>query len=231
MAPRPTDRHRPHPGARDERKSRTRRALLDAALERLSGEQSFSSLSLREVAKDAGVVPGALYRHFPGMEALGLTLVEESFVTLRGLMREVRSAPIPPSHVVRRSVETFLDYVFEHQLHFRFIAKERYGGSSIMRMAIRQEIRLFTSELATDLARMPNLTTVSSSDLQLISGLVVQTIIGAAELALDSRREDPTELVRIADEAERQLRIILLGAAAWRSDLGDAKSLDSVELT
>jgi AcrR family transcriptional regulator len=170
------------------------------------------------VTKDAGVVPAAFYRHFPTMEALGMSLVEESFATLRGLMREVRSEPLPTTHLIRQSVDTFLDYVLEHELHFRFIAKERYGGSSTMRMAIRQEIRLFTSELATDLARMPRLATVSSADLQLISSLVVQTIIAASELALDARPDDASELPRIADEAERKLQIILLGAAVWRSD-------------
>lgn len=36
---------------RDGRKQRTRRALMDAALTLLEGERSFSSLSLREVAK------------------------------------------------------------------------------------------------------------------------------------------------------------------------------------
>jgi hypothetical protein len=65
---------------------------------------------------------------------------------------------------------------------------------------------------------MPRLATVSSADLQLISSLVVQTIIAASELALDARPEDASELPRIADEAERKLQIILLGAAVWRSD-------------
>ena len=41
---------------RQERKRRTRQALLEAALELLE-EQSFSSLSLRQVTRAAGVVP------------------------------------------------------------------------------------------------------------------------------------------------------------------------------
>ncbi len=219
MATPASSRRRPSPPTRDERKSRTRRALLDAALGRLSGDQSFSSLSLREVARDAGVVPAAFYRHFPSMETLGLTLVEESFATLRTLMRDVRAAEVPTSHLIRRSVDTFIQYVLDHQLHFRFIAKERYGGSSTMRTVIRQEIRLFTSELATDLARVPSLAAVGSADLQLLAGLVVQTIISAAELVLDARPDDGVELGRIADETERQLQMILLGGTRWRSDL------------
>jgi AcrR family transcriptional regulator len=54
---------------RQERKQRTRRALLAATLELLE-EQSFSSLSLREVTRAAGVVPTAVYRHFDDMEGV-----------------------------------------------------------------------------------------------------------------------------------------------------------------
>ncbi|MCU1453799.1 MAG: TetR family transcriptional regulator [Acidimicrobiales bacterium] len=205
-------------GTRDERKLRTRRSLLDAALELLSGERSFSSLSLREVTRSAGVVPAAFYRHFPDMEALGLVLVEESFTTLRELMREARSAPLPPSHLVRRSIATFLGYVEEHPLHFRFIAKERYGGSTTLRFAIRSEIRLWVSDLAVDLARFPNLRAVSTDDLQLVSGLVVQAVVHATELTLDLDPADERERAQVRFQAERQLLMILLGAAAWQTE-------------
>ena len=46
------------PVSRQERKLRTRQALLDAALELLA-DRGFASLSLREVTKQAGIVPTA----------------------------------------------------------------------------------------------------------------------------------------------------------------------------
>ncbi|MGL5267720.1 MAG: TetR family transcriptional regulator, partial [Plesiomonas shigelloides] len=51
-------------GVRAEQKERTRRALIDAAFSQLSVERSFSSLSLREVAREAGIAPTSFYRHF-----------------------------------------------------------------------------------------------------------------------------------------------------------------------
>ena len=226
MAPptkrRPPTEPRPTGGTRDERKLRTRQALLDAALTMLSGERSFSSLSLREVTRAAGVVPTAFYRHFPDMEALGLALVDESFITLRDMMREARSAPLPTSHLVRRSVATFLDYVEGHALHFRFIAKERYGGSTTLRFAIRAEIRLWVSDLAVDLARFPTLIAVSTDDLQLVASLVVQAIVHATELTLDLTSGDQREREQVRHHAERQLMMILLGAAQWQTRSGGA---------
>ena len=55
------------------------------------------SLGLWEVLcrEPAGVVPAAFYRHFRGMDSLGLELVDESFRALRARMREVRATPLP----------------------------------------------------------------------------------------------------------------------------------------
>lgn len=204
--------------SRDRQKARSRRALLDAALVLLSGERSFSSLSLRELTKQAGLSPAAFYRHFDNMDVLGLALVDESFARLRRTMRDIRTEPVPTSHLVRRSVDTFLGYAREHELQFRFIAKERYGGSTTLRTAIRQEVRLFTSELATDLARARGLAGVSTADLQLVAALVVQTVISATELTLDTHPDEVEQLARISEDAARQLHMVLLGMEDWRSD-------------
>lgn len=204
-------------GARDERKQRTRRALMDAALQLLQGERSFSSLSLREVAKVSGVVPAAFYRHFNSMEDLGLALVDDSFATLHELMRKARSAPLPPSNLIADSVKTFLGYSHEHRLHFQFIAKERYSGSSAIRLAIRKEIRLWTSELAADLAPFPKLKNFNGDDLRMMAGLVVNAVMSATELILDVDPADKDEQRRIHRQAEKQLMLIFLGASEWKS--------------
>ena len=62
---------------RSEQKEKTRRAIIDAAIAQLGVEKSFASLSLREVAREAGIAPTSFYRHFKDMEELGLTLVDE----------------------------------------------------------------------------------------------------------------------------------------------------------
>ncbi len=204
-------------GSRDERKQRTRRALLDAALELMQGERSFSSVSLREVTRSAGVVPAAFYRHFSGMEELGLALVDDSFKTLRRSMREARAAALPATHLIRRSVETFLGYAHTHRHHFQFIAKERFGGSSVIRFAVRKEVHLFTSELATDLARFPLAGKISTEDLQMIAALVVQSVMMATEAFLDMAPNEPDDAAQLYQQTEKQLRLIFIGAQGWRS--------------
>ena len=200
---------------RQERKQRTRRALLDAALGLLEG-QSFSSLSLRQVTGVAGIVPTAFYRHFDDMEELGLVLIDESFRTLRAMIRAVRADPKTGEHVIRNSVEILVGYVHDHEAHFRFIARERFGGVAALRHAIRSEIRLFASDLAMDLARLPYLDRWEVEDLQLLAGLMVNTMVSIAEAILDAPPKDPTAESEIVATARRQLRMITLGVPQWR---------------
>ncbi len=205
-------------GSRDERKRRTRRALVDAALELLEGERSFSSLSLREVARGARITPAAFYRHFSGMEDLGHALIEDSFESLHQLMRQAREGKLPTAHMIRASVTVFLDHVAAHRAHFRFIAKERFSGSSVIRVAIRKEVRLWVGELAVDLSRFPQLTQFSADDLQMLAGLMVNVVVAATELLLDTPPEDTEALQRIYRYSEKQMRLVMLGAGAWDSE-------------
>ena len=62
------------PESRSDRKERTRRAILDAALA-LTEDVGLAGLSLRQVAKEVGIVPTAFYRHFASIAELGLALV------------------------------------------------------------------------------------------------------------------------------------------------------------
>ncbi|MDE3069495.1 MAG: TetR family transcriptional regulator, partial [Acidobacteriota bacterium] len=164
------------PGSRAERRWRTRRALLDAALE-LQEDGGFASLSMSGVARRAGIVPSAFYRHFAGMEELGVALIDESFGTLRTMLSAARADPRTYEHVVGRSVEILARYVREHRAHFRFIGRERSGGVAVLRDAIRREIRAFASDLATDLARFPELAHWSSEDLRLLAGIFVNVMV------------------------------------------------------
>ena len=207
----------PENGAtRRERKQRTRQALIDAALELLEG-QSFSSLSLRQVTRAAGIVPTAFYRHFDNMEELGLALIDDSFQTLRAMIRAARADPRTYEHAIANSVELLVTYVHEHDEHFRFIARERFGGVAALRHKIRSEIRLFEADLAVDLARFPYLNRWSSEDLQLLAGLMVNANLSGAEAILDAPANDPAAEAAIIARVTRQLRMIVLGVPRWRS--------------
>ena len=201
-------------GTRSEQKERTRRSLLDAALERLAGDQAFTDISIREITGDAGVVPATFYRHFADMGEVGLVLVDESFSELRRVMRDIRAQPVSTAELVENSVVAFLGYAREHPSHFRFIAKERYGGSSALRLALGREMQLWISELATDLARFHQARDLTTDELMAVASLVIGAVWSGTERVVDVPIGPSGDIQYglIRAEVELQVNVILAGA-------------------
>ena len=199
---------------RGERKEVTRRAIIGAAL-KLLDERNFSALSLREVTREVGIVPAGFYRHFESMEALGLVLIDESFRSLREMLRAARTDKLDPNRMIESTVEILTTSVTQQREHWRFIVRERSSGIPILRHAIRAEILLITSELAADLARVPGLDTWNAEDLNIRAGLFVNSMIVIAEAIEDAPDAEMVE--EITRTAVRQLRMITVGVAGWRS--------------
>jgi AcrR family transcriptional regulator len=206
-----------HTPTRVERKEVTRRAIIGAAL-KLLDERNFSALSLREVTREVGIVPAGFYRHFESMEALGLVLIDESFRSLREMLRAARTDKLDPNRMIESTVEILTASVTQQREHWRFIVRERSSGIPVLRHAIRAEILLITSELAADLARVPGLDTWSAEDLNIRAGLFVNSMIVIAEAIEDA--PDKATVEEITRTAVRQLRMITVGVAGWRSTPG-----------
>lgn len=202
--------------ARQLQKERTRGALLDAALE-LSSEQGFAQTSLRQVAKRAGVVPAAFYRHFASMDELGLALVERCFGTLRTMIRDASRDPEVFLQIIDAAAEILVDAVKQNKADFAFVARERVGGSEVVRRAIGHELDLFVSELAVVLARLPNIENWSADDVQMVSRLFVRNMVANAEEVVEMPEGRPDLEARIREGARRQMRLIVLGFKDWRS--------------
>ena len=200
---------------RGERKERTRRAILDAAL-RLCEDSSLVALSLRQVAKEVGIVPTAFYRHFDSIEALGLALVDESFVSLRAMLRDIRRGDPSYADIVDRSNTVLVEHVHQKRAHFLFIARERAAGPPAVRDAIRHEIELCDRELATDLARLPGTDAWSAEDLRILSNLIVMAMVATAEAILSAPPRPDAEK-QLTETARTQLRMVLVGALNWQS--------------
>ena len=105
-----------------------RRTLLTTALA-LVEEQDTSVLTLREVARRAGVTHSAPYHHFPTKAALLAALAEEGFRTLytEQLKAAAKAGPDP----VRRLEELGIAYVkfaAAHPGYFRVMFRSDTGG-------------------------------------------------------------------------------------------------------
>lgn len=198
--------------SRESSKELTRAALLRAALKLLS-RSSFDSISLREVTREAGVSPTAFYRHFDDMEELGLVLVEESFGTLGDMLRKARSDVSIWPDAIKGSVDVVVRHAAEHELHMRFIARERYGGVRRIRRAIRRELQLFADELSLDLAGFREMATWNPADRRMVAALITETMVHMVAELLEA---DPDESLILQQRTIHQLRLISLAVPSWR---------------
>lgn len=202
--------------SRAEKKEQTRQALLDTTIE-LVDDRAFGSLSLREVARGAGIVPTAFYRHFASMEDLGVTLVEDSMRVLRRALREGRrDLGVRQMPTARDSLAILMRHIRADEAKFRFLIREQHGGVTEVRRAINTELRLFSRELAIDLARTPALAEWDTDDLEVAADLIVTILLTLVADLLDGDGRPSSEeaLVR---RAEKQLVMVLLGMGQWSS--------------
>ena len=121
---------------------------MDAAAAELGSGRSFDTLSLREVARLAGIAPTSFYRHFHDMEALGLALIEEHGKTLLTLMHRVREQTTEGRSLVRISVETLFDYIFANQGMSRMILQESMSRQSAFRPAAEKLLVTMSRDLS-----------------------------------------------------------------------------------
>ncbi len=194
---------------RVERKERTRRALLDGTLT-LAAERGVAALSLREIARSAGIVPTAFYRHFDSLDELGTALVDEGVRQLRLALRHLRRTP---DARLAETVRFVFAQIAGREDLYGFLIRERHGGAPALRSAIASEMQLITRELVVDMSRIPALDAWPTDDLELAADLIVSTVADhIADFVAVPLRDRP----QLVDRTVGQVRMIALGMAAWK---------------
>lgn len=182
---------------------------MDSALAQLSADRGFGSLSLREVAREAGIAPTSFYRHFADLDELGLVLVDEGGVALRQLMRQARKRIARNGSAISTSVETFMEYLGNNANLFRLMLRERTGGSKPFRTAIKAEIDHFVTELADDLRRLADEQRKPLHEARLVAEAMVTLVFNQGADALDGT---PKERAELQAKLKIELRMILIGS-------------------
>jgi len=202
---------------RSKQKQATRNAIIEAAL-KLSAERGFSSLSLRGVAKQAGIAPTSFYRHFTSMDELGLVLVDEVGMSLRQLVREARRrvGRSGEGSVIRVSIQTFLSYVEKNENLFRLLLGEGSGSPANFRQAIAKEIHRFTDDLAEDLIREAEVTRRPLAHVHHAAEAMVTVTFNLGASSIDL---PPNERLAVIERIIIEVRMIMRGAQAEAEQL------------
>lgn len=109
------------------REREARKSLIVDAAERSFSAKPFNKVSMRDIAREAGISPASIYRYFPDQQ----TLFVEAF--LRGSRRVIDSfrTAVEENHGVsmERIAGEFLDFLIENDPYFRMMTHFMLDGS------------------------------------------------------------------------------------------------------
>ncbi len=98
-----------------------RQDLLDAAAELIASHDSIDSISLRAVARRAGVSPTAVYRHFDDHLDLLRQSVEYCWVNFRDAMQAGKDSSADPYDAFRNTGLNYIDFAMHHRGQYRVL--------------------------------------------------------------------------------------------------------------
>lgn len=206
---------------RDERKQQSRQALLDAALTLSTSGRSFASISLREVAREVGLVPTAFYRHFQDMDELGKELVDQVALYLKNVLHQLGQGLTKPDSNTQNNMQHFFDAVDVHPQQWIFMIAERWGGSAVVRQAIAREIEFLNEDLANDLKKFEIVQNFeNSTDLNSLANILINLSFTWAMSWLSlSRQYQGLELelqkMVLKKQSMTQIQLIFKGISNW----------------
>ncbi|GGZ94643.1 ScbR family autoregulator-binding transcription factor [Streptomyces echinoruber] len=105
-----TGARRQEPRLKQDRALRTRRAILKAAAE-VFAQRDYPSVTILDIAEQAGVTKGAVYFHFANKEAVAVAVAEQFYTVLLSSLRPVLDTDAAPARKVvellRRTARSF----------------------------------------------------------------------------------------------------------------------------
>jgi AcrR family transcriptional regulator len=206
-----------------EQKEKTSQALIQSALE-LCAEEGYASLSLRSVARKAGIAPTSFYRHFREIDELGVAMVNQAEAVLQECLEQARKKMTFPAakqnksirqllesidHLARPFADAFFQFFGENRQLLHLFFQERTGSSQMMREAISVAMDHLKEALTEAFQRLTKSSGYRLGDVGLIAEAMM-SIVSQSGMEMQSSRNDETG--DIAERAIQKVNLLLLGA-------------------
>ena len=183
--------------------------LLEAALRLIGPHRSVSSLSLREVAREAGIAPNSFYRHFREIDELAVALIDLAGQSLRKVVGAARHRAGTDRSIIHGSVEAFIEQLRAEDKLLHVLLREGTVGSDAFKQAVDRELRAFEEELRIDLIRISSAAKSRLHEPALVAKAITRLAFAVGAMALDSPPEKDPELV---EQLSQMVRMIIVGA-------------------
>ncbi len=209
--------------------SKGKRLLINAALKLTADTRNLNGLSLRELAREAGLNPNTFYRHFKNIDELGLAILAEIAGRIRQPLRDLRRQAAEsitgkllndtdwerdPELSFRKSMEVtkatvglFFDYAADNADAIILGVREQHGASPILRKTIREMMQGFANDMAEDIQQLNLLPPIPNRVLQEVSESISREMF---QLSMDYI-ERPNQRQDIIRKAEKFITTVMIG--------------------
>jgi AcrR family transcriptional regulator len=169
------------------------------AARELLEETGSAELSLRAVARRAGVSPTAPYRHYADREALVSAVAAEGYRELAAHLAAAHPAPSTTDDLAAVAV-AYVAFALEHRALFRAMFVEPCDPRNEDRTVAAAEVFSYVSTMVTD--------AFPGTDPAVMSTAVWALVHGLAFLHLDGKL-DTSDLKVVADRVDSAVRALL----------------------
>ena len=189
----------------------TRDDLIAAALRLIGPHRSVSTLSLREIAREAGIAPNSFYRQFHDMDELAVALIDVAGESLRRIIGDARRRAVSGRSIVRGSLEIFMERLRADDKLLHVLLREGTVGSDAFKRAVDRQLHFFEDELHADLVRIAASQGSTFHRPDLVARAITRLVFAMGGTALDSPPDQDDALM---DELAQMIRMLLRGAQA-----------------
>ena len=187
----------------------TKEELFQAALNLIGPQKSIASLSLREVAREAGIAPNSFYRHFKDIDELAIELIDRAGIVLRQILHQARLKASKQNSIIRSSVEIFIEQLDADEGNLSLLLREAYTGSASYKLAVERQLNYFQQELQEDLIRLERLNHSKLFHPDIVAKAITQLVFNMGATVIDMPMIERKE---IAEQTMIMIRMLLEGA-------------------
>jgi AcrR family transcriptional regulator len=186
----------------------SREDIVAAALKLVGPHRSLSTLSLREVAREAGIAPNSFYRQFRDMDELAVALIERAGESLRQIIGQARQRAVSERSVVRASIESFMAQLRADDRLLHILLREGTVGSDAFKHAVERQLGFFEEELRMDLVRLAEANKTGLFEPQLTARAITRLVFTMGATAMDLPEDKHAQLT---EEVVLMVRMIVVG--------------------
>ena len=180
-----------------------RAALVHAAMELLE-ESGEADLSLRAVARRAGVSPAAPYRHYADREALVSAVAAVGYRELAERLAAAHPSPSTPEQLASVAI-AYVQFALERPALFRIMFGEPCDRDNDERVAATAAVSAYVRSIAQR--------TFPQADAEALSTAIWALVHGLAFLYLDGKLDTPTSSA-VADRITAAIQALLTATNA-----------------